>query len=80
MKLVHLFMAGTVMLVTNGASAESVVKPFHLDEATISDVQAAYRSGALTAARLVQAYLERIQRIFLVNRDGLSAESELRLE
>jgi Asp-tRNA(Asn)/Glu-tRNA(Gln) amidotransferase A subunit family amidase len=49
------------MLVANGASAESVVKPFHLDEATISDVQAAYRSGALTAARLVQAYQERIQ-------------------
>jgi amidase len=61
MKLVHLFMAGTVMLVANGASAESAVKPFHLDEATISDVQAAYRSGALTAARLVQAYQERIQ-------------------
>lgn len=61
MKLVHLVMAGTVMLVANGASAESVVKPFHLDEATISDVQAAYRSGALTAARLVQAYQERIQ-------------------
>jgi amidase len=60
-KLVHFFMAGTVMLVANGASAESVVKPFHLDEATISDVQAAYRSGALTAARLVQAYQERIQ-------------------
>jgi Asp-tRNA(Asn)/Glu-tRNA(Gln) amidotransferase A subunit family amidase len=61
MKLVHLFIAGTVMLVARGATAESVVKPFHLDEATISDVQAAYRSGALTAARLVQAYLERIQ-------------------
>ena len=49
------------MVVANGASAEGVVKPFHLDEATISDVQAAYRSGALTAARLVQAYQERIQ-------------------
>jgi len=61
MKRVHLFMAGTVMLLANGAGAESVVKPFHLDEATISDVQAAYRSGALTAARLVQAYQERIQ-------------------
>jgi len=54
-------MAGTVRLVANGAIAESVVKPFHLDEATISDVHAAYRSGALTAARLVQAYQERIQ-------------------
>jgi amidase len=61
MKLAGLFMAGTVMLTANGASAESAVKPFHLDEATISDVQAAYRSGALTAARLVEAYQERIQ-------------------
>jgi amidase len=60
-KLVHLFMAGTVMVVASGAGAEGVVKPFHLDEATISDVQAAYRSGALTAASLVQAYQERIQ-------------------
>ena len=49
------------MVVANGASAEGAVKPFHLDEATISEVQAACRSGALTAARLVQAYQERIQ-------------------
>src|ERR1022692_3195156 len=61
MKLVHLFMAGTAILMANGAGAESVVKPFHLEEATISDVQAAYKSGALTATKLVQAYLERIQ-------------------
>ena len=33
---------------------------FILDEATIDEVQAAYRSGALTAAQLVQAYLDRI--------------------
>jgi Asp-tRNA(Asn)/Glu-tRNA(Gln) amidotransferase A subunit family amidase len=32
-----------------------------VQEATIGDVQAAYTSGALTAAKLVQAYLERIQ-------------------
>jgi Asp-tRNA(Asn)/Glu-tRNA(Gln) amidotransferase A subunit family amidase len=36
-------------------------QPFHLEEATIGDVHAAYRSGALTAAGLVQVYLERIQ-------------------
>ena len=35
--------------------------PFHLEEATIGDVHEAYMSGALTAAQLVQAYLERIQ-------------------
>src|SRR5271163_3441615 len=61
MKLIHLLMAGTVMLSANGAGAESAIKTFHLEEATISDVHAAYRSGALTAAKLVQAYLERIQ-------------------
>ena len=61
MKLAHLFIAATVMLVAYGAAAQSAVKSFRLDEATISDVQAAYRSGALTAARLVQAYEERIQ-------------------
>jgi amidase len=60
-KLVHLFMAGTVMLLSNSAGAESAVKPFHLEEATINDVHAAYMSGTLTAAKLVQAYLERIQ-------------------
>jgi len=29
---------GTVMLMANGAGAQNSVKPFHLDEATISDV------------------------------------------
>ena len=61
MKLVDLFVAGAVMLLANSAGAESAVKTFHLEEATISDVHAAYMSGALTAAKLVQAYLERIQ-------------------
>jgi amidase len=54
-------MAGVVMLVTNGASMESDSGAFHLEEAAISDVHAAYRSGAITATRLVQAYLRRIQ-------------------
>jgi amidase len=61
MRPVHVFMAGTVMLQTNGAGAVSAVKQFHLEEATISDVHAAYVSRTLTAAKLVQAYLERIQ-------------------
>jgi amidase len=61
MKLLHLFIAATMMLLANGAGAESAVKTFHLEEATISDVHAAYMSGALTAAKLVQAYLDRIQ-------------------
>src|SRR6202158_1362023 len=52
---------GTVMLMANGAGAQNSVKPFHLDEATIRDVHAAYKSGALTSVKLVQAYLERIR-------------------
>ena len=61
MKLVHMVMAALGMLLVHGATAEGEVKPFHLEEVTISDVQAAYLSGATTATRLVQAYLERIQ-------------------
>jgi amidase len=61
MKFVRLLMFGTVMLMANGAGAQNSVKPFHLDEATISDVHAAYKSGALTSVKLVQAYLERIR-------------------
>jgi len=37
------------------------VKTFQLEEVTINDVHAAYLSGATTAARLVQAHLDRIQ-------------------
>src|SRR5208282_1376350 len=66
MKFMRFLMFGTVMLMANGADApgagaQNSVEPFHLDEATISDVHAAYKSGALTSVRLVQAYLERIQ-------------------
>lgn len=61
MKLVHNVMAAAVVLLANGASAESKVKPFRIEETTISDVHAAYKSGATTATELVQAYLARIQ-------------------
>ena len=61
MKFMRFLMFGTAMLMANGAGAQSSVKPFHLDEATISDVHAAYKSGALTSVRLVRAYLERIR-------------------
>ena len=36
------------MLLANSPGAESAAKTFHLEEATISDVRAAYLSGALT--------------------------------
>jgi hypothetical protein len=38
MKFMRLLMFGTVMLMANGAGGQNSVKPFHLDEATISDV------------------------------------------
>ena len=61
MKFTRLLMFGTVMLMAKGAAGQNSVKPFQLDEATISDVHAAYKSGALTSVKLVQAYLERIR-------------------
>src|SRR5580700_1030395 len=61
MKFMRLLMFGTVMLMANGAAAQNSAKPFQLDEATISDVHAAYKSGALTSVKLVQAYRERIR-------------------
>ncbi len=61
MKFMRLLLFGTVLLMANGAAAQNSVKPFHLDEATISDVHAAYKSGALTSVKLVQAYLDRIR-------------------
>jgi amidase len=62
MKLVRLLMFGIFTLMTTHAAAQQhPTKPFHLDEATISDVHAAYKSGALTSVELVQAYLDRIQ-------------------
>jgi amidase len=51
-------MAGlTIVLV--GASGQS--KPFRLEEATITEIQAAYKSGRLTSHQLVQMYLDRIR-------------------
>ncbi len=42
-------------------AGQSQTKPFHLVEATIQDVQDAYKSGRLTAHQLVQLYLNRIE-------------------
>jgi amidase len=41
-------------------SGNTMAAPFQIMEATIDDIQAAYRSGRLTARALVEAYLERI--------------------
>ena len=61
MKFVRFLMFGTLTFLADGAGPQNSVKPLDLDEATISDVHAAYKSGALTSVRLVQAYLERIR-------------------
>ena len=61
MKLVRIVLAGAFMLPAGGAGAATDAMRFHLEEASISDVQAAYRSGATTATRVVQSYLARIQ-------------------
>src|ERR1700739_4446743 len=61
MKSMRLLILGPVLLMANVPGAQNSVKPFYLDEATITDVHAASKSGALTSVRLVQAYLERIR-------------------
>ncbi len=38
----------------------SQTTPFHLLEATVTDIQSAYTSGRLTSRRLVELYLARI--------------------
>jgi amidase len=61
MSPMRIVVTGIVMLIAGGAAAAREVLPFHLEEASISDVHAAYKSGATTATRLVQGYLDRIQ-------------------
>jgi amidase len=61
MNFLRLSIFGAVILMANGVAAQNSVKPFHLDEATISDVHAAYKAATLTSVKLVQAYLERIR-------------------
>ncbi len=61
MNFLLLSIFGAVILMANGVAAQNSVKPFHLDEATISDVHAAYKAATLTSVKLVQAYLERIR-------------------
>jgi amidase len=59
MKLAQIIATGALILLS-GVGAASGVKRFPVEEATIAEVQAAYRSGAITATQLVQAYLDRI--------------------
>lgn len=50
-----------VLLFAGPRKATSQAEPFHLLEATVEDVHNAYKSGALTARRLVRLYLDRIE-------------------
>ena len=43
------------------ASAFAAPAPFHLEDATIASVQAAFADGSLTCARLTRLYLDRIE-------------------
>ena len=54
-----LFAFGTVMLMSTGWAAQS--GRFHLEEATIADVQRAIRAKQITATQLVQLYFKRIE-------------------
>ncbi len=68
-------------------SASNAQRAFRVDEATIADVHAAIRSGALTCHALVQAYLDRIaaydkqgpaiNAITVVNPDALATADSL---
>lgn len=49
------------LLVASAALAPAQQQPFHLSEATISGIHAAFKSGQLTCHGLVDAYLKRIE-------------------
>jgi len=50
--------AMAVLCVTSSAAAQA---PFHLEEATIASIRAAFASGQLTCTRLTRLYLDRIE-------------------
>jgi len=49
-----------LLVLLSPASGTTQSKPFRLEETTIADIHAAYKSGQLTAHQLVQLYLDRI--------------------
>src|SRR5579864_6537823 len=59
------------------ASGVRVVRPFHVEEATIADVHRAIQLGQTTCAGIVQSYIDRARAyngtcVRLVTRDGSS--------
>ena len=58
--LARLAIAIALILIAYGASASDISKPFHVEEATLADVNAAMNAGTLTSEQLVRQYLARI--------------------
>jgi len=56
-RFIHVTVAGTVLGVASTAAAQA---PFHLEEATVSTIRAAFASGQLTCTQLTKLYLDRI--------------------
>src|SRR6266571_368463 len=50
----------SAMVLAIAFSVPAAAQPFHLEEATISDIHRAMRARQLTATRLVNLYLKRI--------------------
>ena len=79
--------AAAILLVSVAPADAQQAGPFHLQEATIASVHAAFASGALTCTRLTQLYLARIEAynlkgpslraIITVNPDALKTAAEL---
>ena len=62
MRLVPLSFAFVLLLAIAGAAGTAhAAAGFHLEEATIDDIQSAIRSGRLTSTKLVEQYLARIK-------------------
>ena len=78
---------GAARLAAQASPAPAAARPFDVVEASIADVHAALRSGAITCRGLVQAYLDRItaydkngpaiNAIILVNPDALAVADSL---
>lgn len=85
-----LTLAATIAAVTLASQTPAAAAPFVLEEATVDGIQAAYRSGSLTATELVKRYLARIDaydrkgpalRAFItVNPDALAEAARLDAE
>jgi Asp-tRNA(Asn)/Glu-tRNA(Gln) amidotransferase A subunit family amidase len=56
-RFIHVTVTGTVLCAPSAATAQA---PFHLEEATISTIHAAFAGGQLACTQLTKLYLDRI--------------------